>query len=67
MAEITETISDESFNTLIATVEAYLSKEKTREDVESAVSKLEAAHLRKHLDHLQFLVVLAWTEMIMVF
>jgi len=44
------TISDESFNSLIATVEAYLSKEKTREDVESAVSKLESSTSEKHLD-----------------
>lgn len=44
------TISDESFNNLIATVESYLSKEKTREDVESAVSKLESSTSEKHLD-----------------
>ena len=42
------TISDESFNSLIATVEAYLSKEKTREDVESAV--VESSTSEKHLD-----------------
>ena len=44
------TISDESFNNLIATVESYLSKEKTREDVEAAVSKLESSTSEKHLD-----------------
>ncbi|CIS85289.1 glycerol-3-phosphate dehydrogenase%2C truncation [Streptococcus pneumoniae] len=44
------TISDESFDNLIATVESYLSKEKTREDVESAVSKLESSTSEKHLD-----------------
>lgn len=44
------TISDESFDNLIATVESYLSKEKTREDVESAVSKLESSTSEKYLD-----------------
>jgi len=44
------TISDESFNNLITTVESYLSKEKTREDVEAAVSKLESSTSEKHLD-----------------
>ena len=44
------TISDESFNTLIATVEGYLSKEKSREDVESAISHLEGSTSEKHLD-----------------
>ena len=44
------TISDESFNTLIATVESYLAKEKSREDVEAAVTKLESSTSEKHLD-----------------
>ncbi len=44
------TISDESFNALIATVEGYLSKEKSREDVESAISHLEGSTSEKHLD-----------------
>ena len=60
------TISDESFNTLIATVEAYLSKEKRVKMLNLLSASLKAAHLRNIWTHLQFLVVLAWTEMIMV-
>jgi len=44
------TISDESFNALIATVESYLAKEKSREDVEAAVTQLESSTSEKHLD-----------------
>lgn len=44
------TISDESFHYLIATVEGYLSEEKTREDVETAVTKLESSTSEKQLD-----------------
>lgn len=60
------TISDESFNTLIATVEAYLSKEKRVKMLNLLSASLKAAHLRNIWTHPQFLVVLAWTVMIMV-
>ena len=44
------TVSDESFNALIATVESYLAKEKSREDVEAAVTQTRGSTSEKHLD-----------------
>ncbi|MBF0709679.1 MULTISPECIES: type 1 glycerol-3-phosphate oxidase [unclassified Gemella] len=43
-------ISDESFDALIDTVKAYLNNEKTRDDVEKSVSKLESSTSEKSLD-----------------
>ena len=60
------TISDESFNALIATVEGYLSKEKSREDVESAISHLEGSTSENTWIHLLFLVDQASIAMTMV-
>lgn len=43
-------ISDDSFEELIATVQGYLSQEKTRTEVEKAVTKLESSTSEKTLD-----------------
>lgn len=43
-------LSDASFEQLIDTVQAYLAKEKTREDVEHVLSKMESSTSEKSLD-----------------
>lgn len=55
------TISDESFDNLIATVESYLSKEKHVKMLSLLSASLKVAHLRNIWIHLQFLVGLAWS------